>query len=261
MTWTLGLDMGSSFVKGVLLTDGGGPYYYMEKSGCNYRETAVKAREQLLKQAHVSEDECRGVMVTGCGEPCVSFGTDRAVEMICLIRAVSEIYKDRCVLLDMGGQSSRLGIMNKEGRLESFDFNEKCASGSGKVLENVAYVLHVSFDRLSQLSADSNKVVSFTTSCAVFAESETITAVAKGERIENIIAGFHQSIAIKLAAMIGKNKTDGAPIFAVGGMAIDSALIVALENMIDKKITVLENLQHCVAMGAALLARDKQSRQ
>jgi predicted CoA-substrate-specific enzyme activase len=161
----------------------------------------------------------------------------------------------------MGGQSSRLGVMNKEGRLESFDFNEKCASGSGKVLENVAYVLHVSFDRLSQLSANSNKAVSFTTSCAVFAESETITAVAKGERVENIIAGFHQSIAIKLSAMIAKNKIDDAPIFAVGGMAIDSALIVALEDMIGKKITVLENLQHCVAMGAALLARDRQLRQ
>jgi predicted CoA-substrate-specific enzyme activase len=260
MAWTLGLDMGSSFVKGVMLIDNAGPYYYMEKSGRNYRETAEKAREQLLKQAHVSEGECRGVMVTGFGEPCVPFGTDRAVEMICLIRAISEFYKERCVLLDMGGQSSRLGVMSKEGRLESFDFNEKCASGSGKVLENVARVLQIPFDRLSQLSANSSKAISFTTSCAVFAESEAITAIAKGEKVEDIIAGFHQSIAIKLSAMISKNKADDAPIFAVGGMVIDSALNTALEHMIGKKITVLENPQHCVAMGAALLARNKRSR-
>lgn len=257
MSYVIGLDMGSAFVKGVLLQNDGNRHIYMEKSGRNYRETALRVRRTLTKNAGVTLKACEAVMVTGSGEQCVRFGTDKAGEMICLIRTVSEVHHGRCAILDLGGQSSRLGIMNDEGRLESFDFNEKCASGSGKVLENIARVLQLSFEQLAERAATSRQPASFTTSCAVFAESEAITAVAKGEKVEDIIAGFHQSIAKKLAAMLTKNQVTDLPILATGGMSMDSALIGTLEEMIGKSITVLDSPQHCVAQGAALLAQDK----
>lgn len=258
MSYVIGLDMGSAFVKGVLLRNNGDKHLYMEKSGRNYHDTALRIRDSLLSLADVSMEVCDSVMVTGCGEQCVPFGTDKRGEMICLIRAVSDLHRGACAVLDMGGQSSRLGIMNAEGRLESFDFNEKCASGSGKVMENVARVLQLPFPQLAEVSRKSTRAASFTTSCAVFAESEAITAVAKGEKVEDIIAGFHQSIAKKLAAMLTKNRATELPILAAGGAAVDSALIGTLEEMIGKSITVPDNPQYCVALGAALLAQDKR---
>jgi predicted CoA-substrate-specific enzyme activase len=256
----MGLDMGSSFVKGVLFCDDEEPRFHMEKSGINYRRTAAAVRDALLREAGVTAADCDLVLVTGCGANCVEFAGAAAAEMPCLIRAVAEAVRP-CVVLDMGGQASRLGVVNREGRMESFDFSEKCASGSGKILESVARVLQLSFAELANVAQHSTQPTSFTTSCAVFAESEAITAVARGESAANIVGGFHHAIAKKLVAMLNRSgsKVRELPLVAAGGAALDGALISTLESMAGRTVTVLERPQHVVAFGAALSARDALS--
>jgi predicted CoA-substrate-specific enzyme activase len=250
----IGLDMGSAFIKGVLIRDDGARFMHIEKSGRNYRETSLLLRDSLIASAGI-RTEASVVLATGCGEQCIPFKADHAAEMNCLIRAVFETEAIPCVVIDMGGQTSRVVIMNKEGRPEAFNYSEKCASGSGKVLENAARVLQLSFDRLSEVAECAERIVTFTTNCAVFAESETIAAVARGERKEDIVAGLHYAISAKLSAMINKHDMSNLPIIATGGMAKDAALIRVLEQMMEKPIHVMPNPQYGIALGAALLSR------
>lgn len=248
----IGFDMGSAFIKGVLIREDGKSFYAIEKSGRNYRDTVQLLRESLFRAA---DTEDATSFSTGCGEGCIPFSTTHVSEMACLVRAVTEVKHGPCVILDMGGQAGRLCVVDDHDLVEAFDYSEKCASGSGKVLESVARILRVPFDALSEIGAQATQIASFTTSCAVFAESEAITAVARGESKENIIAGFHYSICQKYAAMLNKH-VDTIPIVATGGMAKDITLIKVLGDMMNRSVTILENPQFCIARGAALLGRD-----
>lgn len=246
----IGLDMGSAFVKGVLICENGETLFCKEKAGKNYRETAHKVKNQLLSQACI---ECVNVFATGCGERCIDFPVKHVGEMQCLVRAVSETEKNPCLILDMGGQSTRLCVMNAQGCLEAFDYSARCASGSGKVLENIARVLHMNFAELSVAADNATVPTAFTVSCAVFAESEAVTALAKGESKDNIIAGFHDSLCKKFAAML--NKYDSSvPVVITGGMATDDALIRRFQGKCERSIKITKEPQFCIAYGAALLA-------
>lgn len=254
MASVMGLDMGAAFVKGVLIRADGAQFRHLQRSGRNYRETAVRVRDTLLENAGVAAARCSPVVVTGCGGECVAFATDREGVMRCLVQAISEQSEGPCLVLDLGARSSRIGKVTEKGRLERFGFSEKCASGSGTVLENISRVIQVPFFQMAALAAASTDPVKFTTGCAVFAETEAITAVARGERKEDIIAGFHRSIAAKLAAMVFKYMGGNLPVIATGGMALDHGLIKALSKGIDIPVTVPLNAQYQVALGAALLA-------
>lgn len=252
MSNVIGLDMGSVFVKGVLLREDGERFFCMEKAGRNYRDTAQRVKEQLLAAGQIEEVS---VFATGCGERCIAFPAEHVGEMNCLVRAVSEIQKGPCLILDMGGQAARLCVMNEQGRLEAFDYSAKCASGSGKVLESAARVLQLDFDELSDAAERATGVTPFTVSCAVFAESEAITAVAKGEIKENIVAGFHDSLCQKFVAMLNKHDAQ-VPVIVTGGMAKDQAMIWMLNDKSGRTVTTMPDPQFCIALGAALIAKD-----
>lgn len=247
--------MGSAFIKGVLLCDDGRVFSATEKSGRNYRETAERVYRTLLEKADIEKAE---VFSTGCGEGCIPFPARHVSEMAALVCAVTVQEHGPCIILDLGGQAGRLCVIDENDRVEAFDYSTKCASGSGKVLECVSRILQVPFDALSDLGAKADQPAAFTTSCAVFAESEAITAVARGESKENIVAGFHRSIAQKYIAMLNKHSNIKC-VVAAGGMAKDQALLDVLGNMMQMTVKVVEDPQLCIARGAALLGRDMLS--
>lgn len=250
MSNVIGLDMGAVFVKGVLLGENGSIFRRMEKSGRNYRDTALRVKSKLLTDAQLEDAP---VFATGCGERCIPFPAEHVGEMNCLVRAVGEVATGPCLILDLGGQSTRLCVMDQAGRLEAFDSSAKCASGSGRVLESAARVLQLTFDDLSEVAKQASARTPFTISCAVFAESEAITAVAQGKSKETIVAGFHDSLCQKFAAMLNKHDRR-LPVVATGGMAKDAALIEMLREKSGRDVICTPYPQFCIAFGAALSA-------
>ena len=91
--------------------------------------------------------------------------------------------------------------------------------------------------------------------CTVFAESEVISLISKGEKRENIIAGIHESIASRVVAMAGRIGLS-APLMMTGGVAKNIGVVKALEKRAGVSITVSPNAQINGAIGAALLAAE-----
>ncbi|MBE9545381.1 MAG: 2-hydroxyglutaryl-CoA dehydratase, partial [Proteobacteria bacterium] len=90
--------------------------------------------------------------------------------------------------------------------------------------------------------------------CTVFAESEVISLISKGEQRENIIAGIHEAIAARVVAManrVGFNTM----IMMTGGVAKNIGVVRALEQKIGHKIEVSEKSQVTGAIGAAMMAQ------
>ena len=76
-------------------------------------------------------------------------------------------------MIDLGAEGSRISRCDAAGRLANFVLNDKCASGSGVFLETVAGMLEVPISEVGSRSLDASNKVELTTTCAVFAESES----------------------------------------------------------------------------------------
>ena len=137
--------------------------------------------------------------------------------------------------------------------------NDKCAAGTGRFLDVMARVLEVKVQDLGTLGAQSTKYVGISSTCTVFAESEVISQLAQDTDKCDIINGIHKSVAnrvVGLANRVGVQED----IVMTGGVAQNIGVVSALEEQLGRKIHVSPLTQYNGALGAALFAWQKASR-
>jgi len=91
--------------------------------------------------------------------------------------------------------------------------------------------------------------------CTVFAESEVISLISKGEERNAIALGLHKSVAKRAVSMLRRIGA-GSPLVFAGGVARNSCMIHLLEQLLQQNIFVPDDPQIVGAYGAALLAQD-----
>src|SRR5208283_4140465 len=152
-------------------------------------------------------------------------------------------------VIDIGAQFSKAIRVDGAGRITNFVLNEKCAGGSGRFLQVIARILHMTLEEISEVSLMSKSPVEFTTGCAVFAESEAVSRIAEGALPADILAGVHKAIASKIANLV--TRVGLVPECAVtGGGAKDRGLVRTLEAELGSEIVVPEEPQITAALGA-----------
>jgi predicted CoA-substrate-specific enzyme activase len=92
--------------------------------------------------------------------------------------------------------------------------------------------------------------------CTVFAESEIIGLLARGQDKGGIIAGLHQSVGKRVAAMVKRMGIKEQVAFT-GGVAMNHGVKRALEEELGCWVIVPDICQYTGALGAALLACQK----
>jgi predicted CoA-substrate-specific enzyme activase len=190
---------------------------------------------------------------TGYGRNSVKFMDKAMTEIICHGAGAHYLNPRTRSVIDIGGQDSKAIVLDEKGKVKNFAMNDKCAAGTGRFLEVMARALEVDLDGFGALSLRAGDPSRISSLCTVFAESEVISLISKGEKRENIIAGIHESIAARIAAMT--NRLRIAPLVVMtGGVAKNIGVVKALERKIGMAVEVSEYAQVNGAIGAALLA-------
>jgi len=252
MAVRMGIDIGSGFSKAVLYDGNDMRIYVSLPSGGDYKKTARHIANIVLEQAGMSIEEIPFIIATGYGANMVDFATGTATDITCHALAIHKLFPSARIVIDIGHQFSKAISLNEQGRVTNFLLNEKCAGGSGKFLQIIAKMLHIRVEEIGERSSDSKKPVEFTTGCAVFAESEAVSRIAEGAKIEDILAGVHKAMASKIVNLITRLGTDGDCVITGGG-AMDRGLTKIIEQELGSKIIVPENPQATGAYGAALI--------
>jgi len=133
--------------------------------------------------------------------------------------------------------------------------NDKCAAGTGRFLEYLARVLEMSIAQIGPLSMQATDPCRINSTCAVFAESEIISLLARKKKPVDIIAGIHNSLAQRIGSMARSARME-TDILVTGGGGLNPGLVAAFEEELLTDIYVPENPQLNGAIGAALLAVD-----
>ena len=251
-----GLDIGSTYSKAVVFSGGEILGSAVIPSGGNYKLTAEKVLKKAMAEAKVTPDDVEYSIATGYGADSVSDVDDKVNDMTCQGRGISYLLPSVRTVADIGGQLSKVFRVNGEGQVENFVFSEKCAAGSGKLLQVIARVLQVDINDLGELSLKSKNKVDLTTGCAVFLESEVISRIAEGSLKEDIAAGIHRSLASKIHVLM--ERLGLKPDYAlVGGGAKNIGLVKSIEEELQTEILIPEQPQLVAALGAALIAEEK----
>jgi predicted CoA-substrate-specific enzyme activase len=251
---TAGIDIGSITTKAAVMNDSGLLDLWVIPTGFNARQAGEEIFEQIICGLGLNPSVVGGVVATGYGRKSVTFAQKAVTEITC--HATGVYYLDPTIrtIIDIGGQDSKVILLDESGKVRDFAMNDKCAAGTGRFIEVMARALHVELDAFGPMSLQANNPAAITSLCTVFAESEVISLISLGESRENIIAGIHESIAARIIAMMGRIGWR-PPVMMTGGVARNIGLVQSLQNRLASPVQVSKYAQATGAIGAALLAR------
>ncbi len=257
--YVCGIDIGSLATKLVLMNSNQKIIdFAIERSTFDFKKVGRSLFKNILEKHDLARSDVF-VMSTGYGRNTIEFADDRITEISAHAKGAQYSYPDARSVIDIGGQDSKaIVISKKSGNVIDFQMNDKCAAGTGRFLEVMASALEVSLDEIGQLALNSNSPASISSTCTVFAESEVISLFAQGSKKKDIAAGIHRSIAKRVASMAKRIGVEPLLIFT-GGVAKNNAVKKYLEKELGFEVLRPENPQLTGAIGAALIAKDKNA--
>lgn len=254
--YTLGIDIGSTASKCVMIKDG---TEIVSKSLISVGAGTSgpgRAISEVLEKSGFQKEDMDYILATGYGRNSIDWVDQQMSELSCHARGAYFLFPGVHTVIDIGGQDAKVLRIGARGIMESFVMNDKCAAGTGRFLEVMARVLEVDIDDLAKLGAQSTKEVSISSTCTVFAESEVISQLAQETDKRDIINGIHRSVAGRVAGLA--RRVGIVPdLVMTGGVAQNAGVLHALEKELQTEIKTSELAQYAGALGAALFAYGK----
>ena len=250
---TAGIDIGSITAKTAVLSDGRILGSKVVFTGYNASQAGQSVFEDLLRELGLDASSIEKTISTGYGRNSVKFADKAMTEIICHGAGAHYLNPEVRAVIDVGGQDSKVLTIDSDGRVKDFAMNDKCAAGTGRFLEVMARALESDLDDFGIVSLKSDNPSKISSICTVFAESEVISLISKGESREDIIAGIHESVASRISSMARRVGVK-EPVMMTGGVARNIGVVRALEKALGVSIEVSEFAQINGAVGAAIMA-------
>ncbi len=252
-----GIDIGASSTDAVLLDETGRLLAYSVVPTCPiHQQASANALRAACNRAGCGPEQIVCTVSTGYGRKNIAEATCQVTEIACHAKGARHYYPDMRTILDIGGQDSKVIKVDKSGKVLDFAMNEKCAAGTGRFLEAMARTLEVRLENMGDLASRSTVEVRLSSICAVFAESEVVSKIAEGKKVEDIVNGIHNSICGRAAAMLDRLGIE-PELVMTGGVAKNKGVLAALEDRLKCRVLVPEEPQIVGALGAALYALEK----
>lgn len=256
MAYAAGVDVGSTQTKAVIINeDKEIVSRALTDTGANVQLAAQNAFQEALDSGDLREEEVEYVVGTGYGRYKVTFGNTQVTEISCHGRGAVHMFPDTRTVVDMGGQDTKAISVSPTGEIQDFCMNDKCAAGTGRFLGAASAALEIPLNELGPTALTGERPVKISTTCTVFAESEVLSWLGKGKKIEDILLGVHQSIAARSIGLLRRVGIEEEVTFT-GGVAKNVAVIEALNNGMGIKTNVSDESHYMGALGAALFALD-----
>jgi len=222
-------------------------------TGPEHRQLANEVMRQALEQASLQIDDISYIVATGYGRLNVPFADRQITELSCHAKGVSSLFPNVQTAIDIGGQDAKcMKIAN--GRLINFVMNDKCAAGTGRFLEVTAATLGIRLEAMGDISLKATKKIQISSLCTIFAQQEVVALLSRGEKLENILAGLHDALASRIAALARRLGIE-PDLVLTGGVAKNIGMVRAIKESLGCEILVPEEPLLTGALGAAILAK------
>jgi (R)-2-hydroxyacyl-CoA dehydratese activating ATPase len=259
MSLTLGIDVGSTYTKALLLDDrerivGRG----VLKTGFKLADAARRAYEAALADASARESDVAYTVATGYGRFQVDFSNVHVTDLTAAARGATLLFPATRTILDVGGQTMKATRIDERAKVRSFRLNDKCAAGTGAFLEKTAHYMGYSTEDIGPLAVMSRSPAAISGVCAVFAESEVINHLSQGTSPSDIMQGAILSLVDRSIQLMRRVQLEPEYTLVGGILRFES-----MGRLLRERLGAAVNLpppdlvQMIGALGAARLGRQR----
>lgn len=278
----LGLDVGSTTVKGVLVEPGTGEIVWSDYQRHETRQ-AEKALELLQEIETRFPDGSLRVFMTGSGGAALAplIGARFVQEVNALSLAIEHYFPDAGSVVELGGQDAKIIIWlldEKTGRKRKLpSMNDKCAGGTGAVIDKIRAKLNLLPEELLALRYNPEKLHPVAGKCGVFAETDINGLQKQGVAKEELMNSLFEALVQQNLSVLTRGNTLRPQVILLGGpntfipalqeawrhniAALWKERKVPLPEGVDPStfVRVPENGQYYCALGCVLYGKTEPS--
>ena len=251
---TMGSDSGSAMTKAALFDGEQIISCRMEPSGTNPGQVMHRLYEEM------KTEDTAFVVATGYGRELLPEADKVITEITCHGAGAAFLCPGCDTVIDIGGQDSKVILLNEAGQVCDFLMNDKCAAGTGRFLEMTMARVGSDIAKIDEFIAGA-KPVTINSMCAVFAESQLIGLLAQETPPGDIVLGCIHSICRRTAVFAQKLAPQKPHVFFSGGLAQSETIRAAFAQYLGTQDVQTHPLsQYNGAIGAAVLGYRKAKR-
>ena len=221
------------------------------------RADAIRAPIQGVLETPLEESYVIG---TGYGRARLPFSKEHIrSEILCHGLGAHVMYPGTATVLDIGGQDTKAIQVDKDGIVESFQMNDRCAAGCGRYLGYIADEMNMGLHELGPLAMKATKNVRINSTCTVFAGAELRDRLSLGEKREDIMLGLHRAIVLRAMSILARSGGVRNEFTFTGGVAKNEAAVKSLKDLVHEnygevKLNIDPDSIYTGALGGATFA-------
>lgn len=253
----LGIDIGSTSIKFVILDESGNVLYH------SYDRHKSQARQVALDKLRAVKPllEDHQIYVSMSGSSGLGIANDAGLNFSQEVYAESVLVRQRYpmanAIVELGGEDAKLVFMDK---VVDSRMNSTCAGGTGAFIDQMASLLNISLEEMDELSLQSKMIYPVASRCGVFAKTDVQALLNQGVSKPDLCASIFQAVVNQFVSGLAQGrKIEGTVVF-LGGPA---SFMKGLQNRFKQTLHLddahalfpAEGI-YSVAWGAALCAQN-----
>lgn len=180
-------------------------------------------------------------------------------EVVAATKYVRTTYPEVATLIDIGGEDAKIVYLHKDGNTD-LRMNGNCAGGTGAFIDQMAVLLDVPIEAMSDLAAKSTHAYTIASRCGVFAKTDIQNLLSKNVSKEDIARSIFHAVAVQTVSTLSHGMTiEPKVLFCGGPLTFIPSLRKALMNYLQLNETsciIPEKANYIPAWGTALAAAE-----
>jgi predicted CoA-substrate-specific enzyme activase len=216
----LGIDVGSTTVKGVLLREGKVIWRDYQRHNTKQAER-VLAFLRHLEAIDLLSAGRDSIALTGSGAGLIAplVGARHVQEVVAVAAAVQRLHPQVNFVSEIGGEDMKTIFLVENGgsKGKQVFMQSACSGGTGTFIEKTARKLQIAPDRLRAMNYDGYTLHRISSKCGIFAEADANTLLKGGVPVEEIMASLFEAVVHQNLATLTKGNTPVPQVLLLGG--------------------------------------------
>lgn len=221
----IGLDVGSTTVKGVVMEPGSKKvlWQHYQRHETKQAELVKEFLEMITADLPMHSEENFRIFITGSGGGTVAplIGAKFVHEVNAVTLAVEETHPDAGSVVELGGQDAKIIIWKedpKTGDKQVFtSMNDKCAGGTGATIDKIVTKVGLPTHELRHIEFDTNKLHHIAGKCGVFAETDVVNLLKSSVPSNEIMTSLADAIIKQNLSVLTRGNVLRPHVYLLGG--------------------------------------------
>jgi predicted CoA-substrate-specific enzyme activase len=218
----LGIDIGSTAIKAVVVEASSGALIWNAYTRHESRPDTklLEVLQRIEQETAVGPGNCQA-FVTGSAAGALAplIGARLVQEVAATVLAAERRHPDARALVELGGHDAKIVILEEDGgrTRKIVSMNDKCAGGTGAVIDKIAAKLKIPPGSLAGLAYAGQSLYPVAGKCGVFAETDINSLQKRGVASADLMASLFEAIVLQNLAVLARGHVLPPRVLLLGG--------------------------------------------